>query len=87
MTERGTNIGAIAAEIVSDIGFRRVVKRLHRLGPRVLAEFLAELAAERNIRVIVERKVNKYASLDPEALQATAGNSFSPLPLHQVRKP
>ncbi len=77
-------IGQIAAEIVSDMRFRREVKRLHELGPRVLAECLGELAAERGIRVIVERKIDKYAELDPEALQATGGDRFWQPPLHGV---
>ena len=39
-------IGQIAAEVVADQRFRRQVLRLHRLGPRVTAELLAELDAE-----------------------------------------
>ncbi len=80
-------IGQIAAEIVADMRFRREVKRLHRLGPRVLAELLAEIAAERGIRVLVERKIDKYAELDPETLHVTGGNDFSPTPIHKVHQP
>ena len=78
-------IGRIATEIVSDMRFRREVKRLHRLGPRVLAELLAELAAERNIRVLVERKIDKYTELDPEVLEAAGGAGFWPFPVREAR--
>ena len=36
-------IGPVAAEIVADLRFRRQVLRLHRLGPRAMAELLAEI--------------------------------------------
>ena len=80
-------IGAKAAEIVADLKFRRQVIRLHRQGPRVLGEYLAEIAAERGIRVLVERKIDKYAELDPETVQATKGDTFSPIPIHEVQQP
>ncbi len=85
-TKSGTfrRIGAIAAEVVADLRFRREVKRLHRLGPRVLAELLAELAAERGIRVLVERKIDKYAELEPEVLKAAGGDDFWQPPIHGV---
>ena len=78
------SIGAIAAEVVADIRFRHQVLRLHRLGPRVTAELLAEIGAERGIRTIVDQKLRRYAELEPEALEATGGNRFWPLPLREV---
>ncbi len=78
-------IGRIAAEIVSDMRFRREVKRLHRLGPRVLAELLAEIAAERGIWILVERKIDKYAEMEPEALKAAGGDAFWQPPIHEVQ--
>ena len=36
-------IGQAAAEVVADLRFRRQVQRLHKLGPRVIAELLAEI--------------------------------------------
>ena len=78
-------IGQVAAEVVADLRYRRQVIRLHNQGPRILAEFLAEIAAERNIRVVVERKLDRFAELDPAALDATGGNHFPPKPLHELR--
>ena len=77
-------IGAIAAEIVSDLRFCRQVQRLHQQGPRVLAELLAEITAERGIRVLVERKIDKYTEIEPEVLQAAGGDEFWPAPVHGV---
>ncbi len=34
-------VGAVAAEIVADLRFRRQVSQLHERGPRIVAEFLA----------------------------------------------
>ncbi len=78
-------IGSIAAEIVSDLRFRRRIQKLHALGPRPIAEFLGELGAERSIRSIIDRKLERYAALDPEALEATGGNDFWPAPIHEVQ--
>ncbi len=77
-------VGSIAGVIVADMKFRRQVVHVHRLGPRVLAEFLAEIAEERNIRVVVERKLDRFAELDPAALDATGGDQFWPAPLREV---
>jgi hypothetical protein len=53
-----------------DRRFRRDVKRLHRLGPRVLCEFLAELGARRMCRTEIEGLAARYARLDPAILDA-----------------
>ena len=77
-------IGEVAAEIVADMKFRRRVQKVYRLGDRVFGELLAELGAERGIQTIIDQKLKKYASLDPEALEATGGADFWPAPLHKV---
>ncbi len=38
-------IGEVAGEVVADLRFGWKVQRLHRLGPRAVGEFLAELGA------------------------------------------
>ncbi len=80
------SIGAIAAEIVADMRFRRQVLRLHRLGPRVTAELLAEIGAERSIQTIIDKKLDTYVELDPEAIEATGGDKFWPVPIHGVER-
>ena len=80
-------IGAIAAEVVADLRFRRQVIRLHRQGPRAVGEFLAGLGAERDIATIIDRKLEHYAELDAEVLEAVGGGDFPSAPIHEVRKP
>ncbi len=77
-------IGEVAAEVVADLRFRRQVEHLHRLGPRVTAELLAEIGAERSITTIIDEKLKKYASLDPKALEVTGGNDFWQPPLREI---
>lgn len=73
-----------AAEIVADVRFRLLVRKVHALGPRVLAEFLAELAAERSIMTPIEQKLEQYAALDPSALAYLGGDQMPEAPLHAV---
>ena len=90
MSARRTNpgllrpIGQIAAEVVADLRFRRKVLRLHRQGPRVLGEYLAELGGDRGIRTAIDQKLDRYADLDSEALNATGGDGFWPIPIREV---
>ena len=80
-------IGEAAAEIVGRLPFQRKVERIHRLGPRVLGEMLAELGAERSIMTIIDQKIDRFIKLNPETLQATGGGDFPPVPIHGVRQP
>ncbi len=77
-------VGSIAAVIVADMKFRRQVERLHRLGPRVTAELLAEIGAERSITTIIDKKLATYVELDPATVEAV-GADFWPAPLHLIR--
>ena len=56
--------------------FEHMVKHLHRLGPRPLAELLAD--GRRDLG-------EAYAALDPEILRALGADSFPPMPLEVVR--
>lgn len=80
---RGTDGGA-ALETptnLSEIRFRRTLERFHRLGPRLLAELLAELGARFLIRQPIEAAVARYvARLDPDLLQAVGGDQLPPIP-------
>ncbi len=77
-------IGEVAAEVVADIKFRQHVQQVHRLGDRIFGELLAEIGAERGIMTIIDRKLERYAGLEPEALEATGGDRFWQPPLHGV---
>ena len=78
-------ISNVAAEIVADMRFRRKVERLHGLGPRVTAELLAELGAERSIRTVIDNKLDRYAGLNPKAVMVTGGDEFWPAPLTEAK--
>ncbi len=75
--------GAVAAMTVSDLRFRRQVARLYELGPRAVAEFLAELGAERLLTSLIEEKLSEYTGF-PTALAITGGHHLPPVPLHLV---
>ena len=77
-------IGEVAAEVVADLRFRRQVIRLHRQSPRAVGEFLAGLGAERDIATIIDQKLDAYAEIEPEVLQAAGGDDFWPAPIHGV---
>ncbi len=77
--------GPIAAEVVADLRFRRKVQRVHRLGDRVFGELLAEIGAERGITTIIDQKLERYAELEPETLEAAGGDDFWQPPIHEVR--
>jgi hypothetical protein len=81
--ERTPSPASIAASIVSDQFFRRQVETLCRL-PRLAAELLAELAAERGMESVVRSKLDRYCSLPASVLAATGGDRFPPMPLHEV---
>ena len=77
-------IGPIAAEVVADLRFRREVQRLHRRGDRVLAEAFAHLGAKHFIQTSIEQIIERFAGLDPEALDAAVGDEFWQPPIHEV---
>ena len=78
-------IRSIAAEVVVDLRFRRKVQQVHRLGDRVFGELLAKIGAERGITTIIDQKLERYAELEPETLEAAGGDDFWQPPIHEVR--
>ncbi len=76
--------GEAAAGLVADLRFRRHVEELYCKGPRVLAEFLGEIAATHSLRTPIERLLEQYLAIDDAALELTAGDRFAPVPLHEV---
>ena len=78
------SIGQIAAEVVADLRFRRKVQRLHRQGPRVVGEFLAEIGPELGVQTPIDRKLDADAEIEPEVIEAAGGDEFWQPPLHGV---
>ncbi len=42
--------------------------------------------AERSIQTVIDQKLDTYADLDLEALEATGGDKFWPAPLNMVER-
>ena len=78
------HVGSLTADLVANLRFRRQVEYLHSLGPRAIAELLAEIGAERSIRTVIDRKLDRYSQLKSEALKATGGDAFCAPPLRKV---
>jgi hypothetical protein len=65
--------------------FQHLVIKLHALGARPLAEFLAELGGEYLIRTAIQSKLERYARLSPELLATTGADRFAANPIHLVQ--
>ena len=65
--------------------FERMIERLHRLGPRVFGELLAEIAAAAGQHVRVVDLVEEYAALDPAVLRAVGADHFPPMALELLQ--
>ncbi len=79
-------VGAVAAEIVADLTFRRKVQRLCAKGPRVVGELLGELSAERGLGTVIDQKLDHFLTVPDEALDTTGGHDFPPAPIHEVHR-
>ena len=85
MTENpsAASLGEVAAKVVARRRFQRVVTKVHALGPRVMAELLAEIGASCGIDL--GPLLGRYAALDPEVLAAVGANRFPPSPVREVK--
>ncbi len=74
ISERRRKPGEIAAELKLE----RMVQRVHSLGPRPLAEMLAEIALATGAPDLIADRVEAYARLDPEIVRALGADRFPP---------
>ncbi len=65
--------------------WERQIEHLHRLGPRVFGEMLAEIAHRTGEAVLVVGLVEEYAQLDRDVLRLLGGDNFPPMPLGPAR--
>ena len=77
--------GVTAPHVIAGLRRQRHVRQIHRLGPRAIDALLIEIGAERGITTIIERKVERYAGLDVNALELAGGDRFPALPIHVAR--
>jgi hypothetical protein len=77
-------VGTIAAETVADARFRRRVERFHAQGPRLTAELLAQVAADRSLGGYLDALLDRFLALDPETLRIVGADRMPPTPIHTV---
>lgn len=71
---------------MADFAFRRSVQAVYRLGPRAVAELLAEIICAHDIYPDVEAKLRRYVAIRPETLAITGGDRWPAVPMYQIRK-
>lgn len=76
---------ATQAYLIESPRFRWLVTRVHRLGPRVVGELLAEIAGAHMLRIDIEQRLERYSRLDPEVLRALGADRFPTNPLRLVK--
>ncbi len=70
---------------LADSRFQHLVRHLHALGPRPVAEFLLELVAnDTAMMAAVQVSLERYHHLDPSTVKALGGDRFPAIPLHAV---
>ncbi len=65
--------------------YEREIVHIHALGPRPLAELLAEIATATGKHDLVVGLVEEYAQLDRDVLRLLGGDNFPPMPLGPAR--
>ena len=74
-----------AAQARSRLRRQRLVERICDLGPRVVFELLDELATRHpGLDADLDRRLARFAGLDPVVLAAVGGNRFPAGPLRAV---
>lgn len=62
-----------------DPRWQHLCRRAHALGPRPMAEMLAEIGRATGRPEIVAERVEAYAGLDPEIVKALRADRFPPM--------
>ena len=76
------NAAAIdATDVLADLRFARDVEALHKLGARVLFQYLVELGQERLLRTDLEIRTRRWARLTPEAIKIAGADQPSARPM------
>ena len=65
--------------------WERNLEHLHRLGPRVFGELLAETTRRTGESKFIADRLQAFAGLEPELVRFFGGDSFPATPLLEVR--
>ena len=68
----------------AELRLQRLAEYLHALGPRPVFEFCRELAEAHDIGADVQRRLERYALLDPAFVEVLGGGHFPAPPIHEV---
>lgn len=63
---------------------QQLAQQVHRLGARVLFEFLAEIDRYHDLGDDLDQRLERYARLEPDVLRAVGGDRFPPSPLRAI---
>lgn len=67
---------------IEDVRFQRLVRHLHKLGPRALGEFLCQI----NRHPHIVAALNDWSRITPEQLLVVVGTlDFPPFPAAEVK--
>jgi hypothetical protein len=81
--------GVVRSEISFDttrpLRRQRLVERIHLLGPRVLFELIEEIDRAHGLGTDLDRRLARYAAIDPAQLAVTGGDRFPAPALRLVR--
>jgi len=64
---------------------RRQIEAIHRLGPRVTFELFDELDRHHGLGEDLDRRLERYAAVDPATLRSLGGDRFPTSPVRIVR--
>jgi hypothetical protein len=63
---------------------RRLIEAIHALGSRVLFELIDELDRHHGLGRDLDRRLARFAAIDPKLLRAVGGDKFAPAPMRLV---
>ena len=70
---------------LADPRFEHLCRQVHALGPRPMAELLAEIATATGEPNLIADRLQAYAGLNPEIVRALGADRFPPMALEVVR--
>jgi hypothetical protein len=82
--QRSFTGGSLKRQAQQRLRRQHLARQVHHLGPRVLFEFIDELDRHHRLGDDLDRRLEKYASADPDLLRAFGGDRFPPLPTRQI---
>jgi hypothetical protein len=84
--KRGSQINAIHDDVavIRNLRRQRHVEQICRI-PRLVYELLDEIGRHHGIADDIDRRLERYARLDPPVLAAVGGDRFPPSPIRALK--